>query len=96
MLAAAGLAAALGAAAVMGAGVSTSSAGTYGDAPWCAVAAQGGGDILWDCEYSSVQQCVPNILGGNRGFCNLNPYWRGGDGRRATAHHWHQKRHAER
>jgi len=94
MFAATGLAAALGAATC--AGVSTGNAGTYGNAPWCAVADEGGGDVVWDCEYSSVEQCVPNIVGGNRGFCNLNPYWRASDGRRATAHHSYQKRHADR
>jgi hypothetical protein len=53
--------------------VSPSQAQSYGNAPWCAVADQGGGDVVWDCEYQTMQQCAPNIAGGNRGFCNLNP-----------------------
>jgi hypothetical protein len=98
MFAAARFTAVLGGAvaAVTCAGISTGSAGLYGNAPWCAVADEGGGNVNWDCEYGSVQQCVPNILGGNRGFCNINPYWQGFDGRRAATRHWHQRRHAER
>lgn len=49
----------------------------YGNAPWCAVTDMGFGDIQWDCEYYSVAECVPHVLGGNRGFCNENPYWKG-------------------
>jgi Protein of unknown function (DUF3551) len=50
---------------------------TYGNAPWCAVIELGTGDVQWDCEYRSVEECVPNVLAGNRGFCNVNPYWAG-------------------
>jgi hypothetical protein len=46
---------------------------SYGNAPWCAVTDQGAGQVVWDCEYQTVEQCVPNVLAGNRGFCNLNP-----------------------
>jgi hypothetical protein len=46
----------------------------FGDAPWCAVIEMGIGDVYWDCEYRTVEECVPNVLAGNRGFCNLNPY----------------------
>jgi hypothetical protein len=53
--------------------VSPSLAQSYGNAPWCAVVDQGGGDVAWDCEYQTMQQCAPSIVGGNRGFCNLNP-----------------------
>jgi hypothetical protein len=48
-----------------------------GVAPWCAVISMGRGDAYWDCQYSSVEQCVPNVLAGNRGFCNPNPAWSG-------------------
>jgi Protein of unknown function (DUF3551) len=51
---------------------------TIGNAPWCAVANQGGGNIVWDCEYVTFDQCLPNVLGGNGGFCQHNPYWQGG------------------
>ena len=42
-------------------------------APWCAVINLGTGNMYWDCQYSSIEQCRPNVLAGNRGFCNLNP-----------------------
>jgi hypothetical protein len=50
-----------------------SHAATYGNAPWCAVTNSGGGDMEWDCEYQSAAQCAPEVIAGNRGFCNLNP-----------------------
>jgi hypothetical protein len=48
----------------------------FGDAPWCAVVQYGNGGIHWDCEYNTVEACVPNVLAGNRGFCGQNPYYR--------------------
>ncbi len=45
----------------------------YGDAPWCAVISLGTGEVYWDCEYRTIEECVPNVIAGNRGFCNLNP-----------------------
>jgi hypothetical protein len=66
-LAAAGLAAALGF------GVSAAEAGSFGNAPWCAVQNLGAGDVVWDCEYRSVAECQPQVIAGNRGFCNVNP-----------------------
>jgi hypothetical protein len=56
-------------------GVTPGRAGTFGNAPWCAVIPMGDGDVHWDCEYNSVQACQPNVIAGNRGFCNVNPYW---------------------
>jgi hypothetical protein len=50
-------------------------AGTIGNAPWCAVQSLGAGDIVWDCEYQTVAQCQPQVIAGNRGFCNRNPAW---------------------
>jgi len=47
----------------------------YGDGPWCAVVNIGGGNVVWDCHYRSVEECRPNVIAGNRGFCNLNPAW---------------------
>jgi hypothetical protein len=44
----------------------------FGHAPWCAVV-NNGGPIVWNCYYRSIEECTPNVLGGNRGFCNLNP-----------------------
>ena len=46
----------------------------YYGAPWCAVVAMGDGDMQWDCEYRSIEECRPNVLAGNRGWCNPNPY----------------------
>ena len=45
----------------------------FGNAPWCAVTTLGR-DVHWDCQYRTVEECVPNVIAGNRGFCNLNPY----------------------
>jgi hypothetical protein len=42
--------------------------------PWCAVIAMGDGDMQWDCEYRTIEECRPNVLAGNRGWCNPNPY----------------------
>lgn len=47
----------------------------HGDAPWCAVVNIGNGEIEWDCEYQTIEQCRPNVIAGNRGFCNHNPYY---------------------
>ena len=74
-------------------GTTASRASTFGDAPWCAVINMGDGDVHWDCEYNSVEQCVPNVLAGNRGFCNVNPY---GPPMRAAAKMSPRKHHAYR
>jgi Protein of unknown function (DUF3551) len=47
------------------------------EAPWCAVINMGRGEAYWDCQYRTVEQCVPVILTGNRGFCNPNPAYVG-------------------
>jgi hypothetical protein len=44
------------------------------EAPWCAVTSGGDGDMHWDCQYRSIEDCRPNVLAGNRGWCNPNPY----------------------
>jgi Protein of unknown function (DUF3551) len=44
------------------------------EAPWCAVTSGGDGDMRWDCQYRSIEDCRPNVLAGNRGWCNPNPY----------------------
>jgi hypothetical protein len=51
----------------------TAHAGSFGNAPWCAVQNLGAGDVVWDCEFRTVEACVPHVIAGNRGFCNLNP-----------------------
>ena len=45
------------------------------EAPWCAVTSGGAGDMHWDCHYCSIDECLPNVLAGNRGWCNLSPYF---------------------
>jgi hypothetical protein len=44
------------------------------NAPWCAVINLGIGDARRDCRYRTVEECVPNVLAGNRGSCSPNPY----------------------
>ena len=44
-------------------------------APWCAVITMGQGSVYWDCSYGSIEACRPNVLAGNRGWCNPNPYY---------------------
>ena len=41
------------------------------EAPWCAVISDG----YWDCQYRSIEECRPNVLAGNRGWCNPSPYY---------------------
>jgi len=62
----------------------------YGDAPWCAVVNVGTGNLIWDCQYYTIEECVPHVLAGNRGFCNQNPGW---DVPTSVAPRKHRKRH---
>jgi len=55
-------------------GIPASRAGSYGDEKWCAVT-NDGDRMTWDCEFETVDDCSPAVLGGNRGFCAINPYW---------------------
>lgn len=55
-------------------GVDMPAGHAFGDAPWCAVIEVGNGEVYWDCQYRTVEECVPNVIAGNRGFCNVNPY----------------------
>jgi hypothetical protein len=55
--------------------VSPAHAAYIGNAPWCAVVNTGAGNIEWDCEYGSIEACRPNVIAGNRGFCQINPYY---------------------
>ena len=83
--------AALTAAVSLGAG---STQAQVGDAPWCAVVNVGTGSVYWDCHYRTVEECVPNVLAGNRGFCNHNPYYEGPPVRpRVTHRHKRHPRH---
>jgi len=55
-------------------------------APWCAVISLGPGSVYWDCQYHSFQDCYHRgmILAGNRGFCNVSPYYAAGPADRQT------------
>jgi Protein of unknown function (DUF3551) len=45
------------------------------EGPWCAVVSHGNSSVYEDCQYPSFEACRPNVLAGNRGFCNPNPRW---------------------
>jgi hypothetical protein len=64
---------------------------TYGDAQWCAVISVTSGNIQWDCYYHSAAECAPNVIAGQRGFCNVNPYWTGSRVAQTTAPVLHRK-----
>ncbi len=66
-------------------------AADYYAAPWCAVVAMGDGDMQWDCEFRTIEECRPHVLAGNRGWCNPNPYLSAASAVPAVKHH--RKRH---
>jgi hypothetical protein len=66
-------------AAVLSFAATPSRAGLYGDEQWCAVQDNGAGELTWDCEFLSLEDCRPAVLAGNKGFCALNPYYRAPD-----------------
>jgi hypothetical protein len=61
------------AALAMATGLGSSSSLAYGDAPWCSVINLHG-DAYWNCQYRTAEECAPNVVAGNRGFCALNPW----------------------
>ena len=63
-----------------------------GEGPWCAFISVGTGAIYEDCQYWSFEACRPNVLAGNRGFCNLNPRYHGDEV--TTYRHTRHRRHA--
>jgi hypothetical protein len=70
----------------------TRPAAAYG-APWCAVQDIGWGNQITDCSFWTQQQCLPFVLGGNRGFCNPNPNYTGPAERRRVPHSRHHRRY---
>ena len=64
----------------------------YGDAPWCAVVNVGHGNVIWDCQYRTVEECVPNVLAGNRGTCSPSPWYTP----KTVAPKKHRARHSQR
>ena len=65
------------------------------NAPWCAVISLGQGDVYWDCQYYTFEACVPNVLAGNRGFCNHNPAYTGAPAPDRHRPKHHRKRHVK-
>jgi len=65
-------------------------AADYDEAPWCAVVGMGKG-VYWDCQYRSFEACQPNVLAGNRGWCNPNPYF---VSNAPISHQYYRKHHA--
>jgi hypothetical protein len=61
------------------------------EGPWCATVSLGKGAIASDCHYRTFEECLPNVLAGNRGFCGRNPYWQG-----SSVPRKHRKRHVNR
>ena len=47
------------------------------EGPWCAFIGMGEDAIYEDCRYRTFEECWPNVISGNRGFCNHNPRWVG-------------------
>jgi len=45
--------------------------------PWCAGTSRGAGSFVYNCSMRTLEQCVSEVIAGNRGFCNPNPYYRG-------------------
>jgi hypothetical protein len=64
------------------------------EGPWCALIAMTDDSTYEDCQYRSFEECRPNVLAGNRGFCNPNPRWSGGSEAAGEARP-HKKRRAQ-
>ena len=45
--------------------------------PWCAGTNRGSGSFVYNCSMRTFEQCVSEVIAGNRGFCSPNPYYRG-------------------
>jgi uncharacterized protein DUF3551 len=68
-------------------------AGYYDDGPWCANVSVGHGVIAKDCHYRSAEECSPNVIAGNRGFCTQNPRWAGWNSPVEPVRHSGKRRH---
>ena len=47
--------------------------------PWCAGTSRGHA-FVYNCSMRTFDQCVSEVIAGNRGFCSPNPYYRGPEG----------------
>jgi Protein of unknown function (DUF3551) len=52
-------------------------AGEAREAPWCAVSPLDQGDVIKDCSYWSLEDCIPYAIAGNRGYCEPNQDYHG-------------------
>ena len=48
--------------------------------PWCAGTSRGSGSFVYNCSMRTLEQCIPEVIAGNRGFCSPNPNYRGPEG----------------
>ena len=64
-------------AALTASGAPSPAAAARVEAPWCAVVQIGGGNYSTNCIFWTVEQCVPHVISGNRGSCELNPAYDG-------------------
>ena len=44
--------------------------------PWCALQNIGHA-VVYNCSMRTLEMCTQEVIAGNRGFCNPNPYYRG-------------------
>jgi len=67
----------------------------YPQGPWCAVQSVGAGFVTENCSFQTLEQCVPEVIAGNRGFCKENMRWPGRYGvvERPRRHHRHHTSH---
>src|SRR5258708_22300210 len=77
-------------------GPAAHAAAPWRENPWCAVIDYGDGGVTWECNYRTFEECYPNVLAGNKGFCNLNPAGPGPQAAAAAAYQPHRKRHVQR
>jgi Protein of unknown function (DUF3551) len=84
------------AAAVISFDVPAGQAAAWRENPWCAVIDYGDGGVTWECNYRTFEECYPNVLAGNKGSCNLNPYGPGPQAATPAASYPHKKHHAQR
>ena len=82
------------AAAVISFDIPAGHAAGWRENPWCAVIDYGDGGVTWECNYRTFEECYPNVLAGNKGFCNLNPAGPGSQGAPPAASHKPRKHHA--
>jgi hypothetical protein len=75
----------------MGSGVPAGQAEGWRHEPWCAVI-EYEADVTWDCSYRTFEACYPNVIAGNKGFCNPNPDFVAAA---PAATHKPRKRHAQ-